>query len=107
VHGLTRCGNEGRGNAPERAVAPGAPADPARSRARAAPSGPTWPEGAYPLHAEIDAQRIEGGLHERRPEEEAMRNRKVESGRVGWILLWALGVPIPVLLVLYALRGCT
>jgi hypothetical protein len=30
-----------------------------------------------------------------------------ESGRVGWILLWLLGVPIPVLLVLYLLRGCT
>ena len=34
-------------------------------------------------------------------------NRKLESGRVGWILLWALGIPIPVLLVLYVLRGCT
>jgi hypothetical protein len=33
--------------------------------------------------------------------------RRHESGRVGWILLWLLGIPIPVLLVLYALRGCT
>jgi hypothetical protein len=33
--------------------------------------------------------------------------RKRQSGRVGWILLWLLGVPIPVLLLLYALRGCT
>lgn len=32
---------------------------------------------------------------------------KRESGRVGWIVLWLLGVPIPVLLVLYLLRGCT
>jgi hypothetical protein len=30
-----------------------------------------------------------------------------QSGKAGWILLWALGVPIPVLLVLYLLRGCT
>ena len=30
-----------------------------------------------------------------------------QQGRVGWILLWALGVPIPVLLILYLLRGCT
>ncbi len=30
-----------------------------------------------------------------------------EQGKIGWILLWALGVPIPVLLVLYLLRGCT
>lgn len=30
-----------------------------------------------------------------------------EEGKVGWILLWLLGVPIPVLLVLFVLRGCT
>lgn len=30
-----------------------------------------------------------------------------ETGKIGWILLWALGVPIPILLVLYFLRGCT
>lgn len=30
-----------------------------------------------------------------------------ENGKIGWILLWALGVPIPILLVLYFLRGCT
>ena len=30
-----------------------------------------------------------------------------EEGKLGWILLWALGVPIPVLLVLFILRGCT
>jgi hypothetical protein len=36
-----------------------------------------------------------------------MTDRKLESGRVGWILLWLLGIPIPVLLLLYVLRGCT
>ncbi len=36
-----------------------------------------------------------------------MKTNRLESGRVGWILLWLVGVPIPVLLVLYALRGCT
>jgi hypothetical protein len=30
-----------------------------------------------------------------------------ENGKVGWILLWALGVPIPVLLILFMIRGCT
>jgi hypothetical protein len=35
-----------------------------------------------------------------------MRGR-LESGRAGWIVLWLLGVPIPILLVLYVLRGCT
>ena len=32
---------------------------------------------------------------------------RAQSGKLGWILLWALGVPIPVLLVLFLLRGCT
>jgi hypothetical protein len=35
------------------------------------------------------------------------RTRRLEEGRVGWILLWLLGVPIPVLVLLYLLRGCT
>lgn len=30
-----------------------------------------------------------------------------QAGKVGWILLWLLGVPIPVLLVLFLVRGCT
>jgi hypothetical protein len=30
-----------------------------------------------------------------------------QTGKLGWIFLWAIGVPIPVLLVLYLLRGCT
>jgi hypothetical protein len=29
------------------------------------------------------------------------------NGKVGWILLWALGVPIPVLFILFLIRGCT
>ena len=30
-----------------------------------------------------------------------------QAGKVGWILLWLLGVPLPILFVLYLLRGCT
>ena len=30
-----------------------------------------------------------------------------EAGKTGWIFLWLLGVPLPVLLVLFLLRGCT
>jgi hypothetical protein len=38
----------------------------------------------------------------------AVREReRRQGGRAGWILLWLLGVPIPVLLALYLLRGCT
>jgi hypothetical protein len=29
------------------------------------------------------------------------------EGRIGYILLWLLGVPIPILLILFLLRGCT
>jgi len=29
------------------------------------------------------------------------------SGKIGWILLWLLGVPLPILLILFVLRGCT
>ena len=32
---------------------------------------------------------------------------KNQDGKIGWILLWLLGVPIPILVVLYLLRGCT
>jgi hypothetical protein len=30
-----------------------------------------------------------------------------EKGKVGWILLWLLGVPIPVLFIFFLIRGCT
>ena len=30
-----------------------------------------------------------------------------QHGRVGYILLWLIGVPIPVLFLIYLLRGCT
>lgn len=35
------------------------------------------------------------------------RGRRRQEGRIGWIMLWLIGVPIPLLLVLYFLRGCT
>lgn len=28
------------------------------------------------------------------------------AGKVGWALLWLLGVPLPVLLIIYLLKGC-
>ena len=33
--------------------------------------------------------------------------RQRQEGKLGYILLWALGVPIPILLVIFLLRGCT
>lgn len=33
--------------------------------------------------------------------------KQVREGKVGWIMLWLLGVPVPVLLILFLIRGCT
>lgn len=30
-----------------------------------------------------------------------------EAGAMGYILLWLLGIPIPILLLIFLLRGCT
>ena len=38
---------------------------------------------------------------------DAPRVRRRERGKIGYILLWLLGVPIPVLFLIYLLRGCT
>ena len=32
---------------------------------------------------------------------------KSAEGKVGYLLLWLLGVPIPILFVIVLLRGCT
>ena len=32
--------------------------------------------------------------------------RARQEGKLGYILLWAIGVPIPVLFVIFLLRGC-
>jgi hypothetical protein len=39
-----------------------------------------------------------------------MKNLKIfrnQMGEIGYILLWLLGVPIPILIVIYLVRGCT
>jgi hypothetical protein len=33
--------------------------------------------------------------------------RKMEEGKVGWVMLWLLGIPVPILLILFLMRGCT
>jgi hypothetical protein len=35
---------------------------------------------------------------------ESIRSR--EKGAIGYILLWALGVPIPILLIIFLVRSC-
>jgi hypothetical protein len=34
------------------------------------------------------------------------RGMKRQEGKIGYILLWLLGVPIPILLLILLLRGC-
>jgi hypothetical protein len=33
--------------------------------------------------------------------------RAMQEGKMGYILLWLLGIPIPILFVIFLLRGCT
>jgi hypothetical protein len=30
-----------------------------------------------------------------------------QAGKIGYILLWLLGIPIPVLIVIFLVHGCT
>lgn len=34
-----------------------------------------------------------------------MRSASREAGKIGWALLWLLGVPLPILLIIYLIRG--
>jgi hypothetical protein len=36
-----------------------------------------------------------------------MIDRMKERAATGYILLWLLGIPIPILLLIFLLRGCT
>ena len=36
-----------------------------------------------------------------------LTERIKEKGALGYIFLWLLGIPIPVLVVIFLLRGCT
>lgn len=37
----------------------------------------------------------------------AIQRLKNQQGAIGWILLWALGIPIPILIILFLIRGGT
>jgi len=36
-----------------------------------------------------------------------LTNRLKETAATGYILLWLLGIPIPILFLIFLLRGCT
>jgi hypothetical protein len=47
------------------------------------------------------------------PEHRAMEEKDItpvadkQRGGIGYILLWVLGVPIPILILIFLVRGCT
>jgi hypothetical protein len=51
---------------------------------------------ATPTGAEADAM-----------EEQKMPVAEKQKGGIGYVLLWILGVPIPVLILIALVRGCT
>jgi hypothetical protein len=30
-----------------------------------------------------------------------------QTGATGWLLLWLIGIPVPILVILFLVRGCT
>ena len=52
------------------------------------------------VHVRLGAsgEELEGGI---------MKSLNNQKGAIGWILLWVLGIPIPILLLLFVVRGCT
>ena len=36
-----------------------------------------------------------------------LKDKIKQAGAAGYILLWLLGIPIPILLLIFLLRGCT
>jgi hypothetical protein len=30
-----------------------------------------------------------------------------QRGKLGWLFLWLIGVPVPILIILFLVRGCT
>lgn len=50
---------------------------------------------------------LRGSFPERNNKMKTSLKLKKEVGKIGWALLWLIGVPIPILLILFALRGCT
>ena len=36
-----------------------------------------------------------------------MKLLKNQSGAAGWLLLWLIGIPVPILVILFLMRGCT
>jgi len=61
-----------------------------------------------PLSLQLFTQTRRKDTEERK--EKLMKSLKTfrnQTGKIGYILLWLLGIPIPILIVIYLVRGCT
>jgi hypothetical protein len=73
------------------------------------------PQGLHPQDVMIDAapgevishDQLRVGLRTNSKAGNTMKTSNTESGAMGYIFLWLLGIPIPVLLLIFLLRGCT
>lgn len=43
----------------------------------------------------------------RKPSRLTLKSIRNQSGKMGYIIFWLLGVPLPILFIIYLLRGCT
>jgi len=50
---------------------------------------------------------VERGANTGQEEKMKFAEKIKEAGAAGYILLWLLGIPIPILLIIFLLRGCT
>ncbi len=62
-------------------------------------------EGVRSFIAENDPTAIARKAADELPEAKPPVRRRKQSGKIGWALLWLLGVPLPVLLIIYLIRG--
>jgi hypothetical protein len=38
---------------------------------------------------------------------ERLQPLKTERGAIGWLFLWLIGIPVPLLIIFFLIRGCT
>lgn len=50
-----------------------------------------------------------GGRMKNNPQPKASHHKLFghQPGKLGWIFLWLIGIPIPLLLIFFLIRGCT
>ena len=67
------------------------------------------PQANLARHLKLSQAQFRGQIRNGAERETKMKilNRAKETAAAGYILLWLLGIPIPILLLIFLLRGCT